>query len=995
MLPYQYSPITAEEHGFRLLRLHPATTPHIEIDIIHASLKEAKIRLYEAVSYVWGSSQLVSSVYVQGSYLNVTNNLELVLRDLRYPHDERWLWIDGICINQNDQHDHEKKEKNHQVKQMARIYSKATRVLVHLGRPTSLTPVLRDTLVELEELEVLSDLQGDELTESDARTVWQRVSRILGESYVDFQYRIRQAVEEVLGHPWFTRIWVVQEIAYAREARVYWGTEGLSVPWFVALVQILDIKRNGHQDALLNMMPRRYRRTSPFGSSQDLLHLLQSFKGAQASNSHDRIFALLNMCEHGKGQGSIVQDYSRPLQSVVRESIAYMCFCDKDDVPPELERMDRLMDGIDFLLNDLLVHFARHSRLKSLRSLLSNRMDETIISFEILESAFKHIVNKEVIDILLDHHPDASAIIPEVIQIAIKHGADKEIIIHLFDYAPNTAFITPEIIETAAMEEVHEDVFRLLFDHLSDTIALPEKTNKGAAETPLGTASTDAVIDNLSDTSSVQDETHKSADETPLGTEVDDALFNHRFDSAFATPEIKESEINSGISQDVIGISLDHQPSTGVISDWAKASAQALSQQRHDVAELVASQCAEKFPRLAKWIRAEIDMAKIGGYGNRRWLAPLWLALLHGDVDDVQQLLKGGADVNGRGYQGLTPLQWAAADGKVDVVNVLLSHDADINARTTRTSIRAGELAEKYEVRIISDCGGSIETLDFSKKTALALAAQFGREQVVQVLLDCHADIEARDFLGRTPLGLAVERGRRNVVQILLDHGANVEARDRFGRTPLSMAASGGFDRVLSLGNSKRGQDIVKHHMEGQFRKMMRHRIDMELLNIESDPRSSLITPIDQVYSDLVILLLKHGANASAADQLGRTPLWWAVNRGHQCAVERLLDTGVNENHTHVGGMSLLSWSIWNNFPSITLQLMESNSSDIFSINDALQWAVRADSTSLLRALLEKRAVIDAPLGLGQSLILMTVAEDNAAAKQVLLDHPAIFASSY
>lgn len=42
--------------------------------------------------------------------------------------EPRVLWVDAICINQSNPD-----EKNHQVRQMYRIYSSASRVLIWLG----------------------------------------------------------------------------------------------------------------------------------------------------------------------------------------------------------------------------------------------------------------------------------------------------------------------------------------------------------------------------------------------------------------------------------------------------------------------------------------------------------------------------------------------------------------------------------------------------------------------------------------------------------------------------------------------------------------------------------------------------------------------------------------------------------------------------------------------------------------------------------------------
>jgi hypothetical protein len=59
----------------------------------------------------------------------VTANCEAALRKLRNRDSERILWIDAICINQD-----KTLERNHQVTLMRDIYSKASRVVVWLGK---------------------------------------------------------------------------------------------------------------------------------------------------------------------------------------------------------------------------------------------------------------------------------------------------------------------------------------------------------------------------------------------------------------------------------------------------------------------------------------------------------------------------------------------------------------------------------------------------------------------------------------------------------------------------------------------------------------------------------------------------------------------------------------------------------------------------------------------------------------------------------------------
>ena len=93
---------------------------------------------------MWGSEEDKQTIYIQsddnrdcfsaapstGKYhrLLVTANLHGLLSEVRDRLLERVMWIDAICINQEDDN-----EKGRQVQSMAKIYAYANRVIVWLG----------------------------------------------------------------------------------------------------------------------------------------------------------------------------------------------------------------------------------------------------------------------------------------------------------------------------------------------------------------------------------------------------------------------------------------------------------------------------------------------------------------------------------------------------------------------------------------------------------------------------------------------------------------------------------------------------------------------------------------------------------------------------------------------------------------------------------------------------------------------------------------------
>jgi ankyrin repeat protein len=113
----------------RLLRILPDSTSEvIRCEMRHFVL-EPKLK-YAALSYAWGRGPDSERVLVNEVNMRIRKNLWRFLFQARATISDRfdWLWIDAICINQND-----KRERMHQVKLMAQIFQAASCVLIWLG----------------------------------------------------------------------------------------------------------------------------------------------------------------------------------------------------------------------------------------------------------------------------------------------------------------------------------------------------------------------------------------------------------------------------------------------------------------------------------------------------------------------------------------------------------------------------------------------------------------------------------------------------------------------------------------------------------------------------------------------------------------------------------------------------------------------------------------------------------------------------------------------
>ena len=153
--------------------------------------------------------------------------------------------------------------------------------------------------------------------------------------------------------------------------------------------------------------------------------------------------------------------------------------------------------------------------------------------------------------------------------------------------------------------------------------------------------------------------------------------------------------------------------------------------------------------------------------------SPVADAAMRGDVEQVQSLLRTGADVNAAQGDGMTALHWAAETGNAELAEMLLYAGAHVGAVT-----RLGDY------------------------TSLHIASRAGRTDVARVLLAAGASVNAVTSTGAvTPLHFAAAAGDRTTVSLLLEAGAELDAVETSrGQTPLMFAAAGGrTDVVVSL----------------------------------------------------------------------------------------------------------------------------------------------------------------------------------------------------
>ena len=115
------------------------------------------------------------------------------------------------------------------------------------------------------------------------------------------------------------------------------------------------------------------------------------------------------------------------------------------------------------------------------------------------------------------------------------------------------------------------------------------------------------------------------------------------------------------------------------------------------------------------------------------------------------------------------------------------------------------------------DDGTNIDTVDdWTGKTALHYAAEYGHLEIAELLLANGANVNRRDDDKATPLYFAAVGGFVDVARLLLDYGADINARDKTRESPMDGAVFFGHMNVADLFQSFMA--IVEYNMDDHFR---------------------------------------------------------------------------------------------------------------------------------------------------------------------------------
>ncbi len=172
--------------------------------------------------------------------------------------------------------------------------------------------------------------------------------------------------------------------------------------------------------------------------------------------------------------------------------------------------------------------------------------------------------------------------------------------------------------------------------------------------------------------------------------------------------------------------------------------------------------------------------------------APIFWALMLGNAETLELLIKNGADVNAPNRLGDTPLGATTTQSAqtLKFVEILLKAGADVNGGGYPLLVMAVRDGKNDLRQLLLKHGAKLDVTAKNGDTVLSMAARAGDLEMVKQSLVAGVDINKKDMVGATALFEAAAQGHLDVVKYLLEKGAKVDIKAQTGSVLYYAAAS-------------------------------------------------------------------------------------------------------------------------------------------------------------------------------------------------------------
>ena len=311
-------------------------------------------------------------------------------------------------------------------------------------------------------------------------------------------------------------------------------------------------------------------------------------------------------------------------------------------------------------------------------------------------------------------------------------------------------------------------------------------------------------------------------------------------------------------------------------------------------------------------------------------LTKLHVCHWNGDMEKaVELVLTEGVDINIPAQSNRTPLLWASPSSSSQFIMTLIDLGAVVNVQRTDDKVAPLVLSAEWNnymaSRVLMEYGADADIQNQAGDAPLHYCAHKGKFSVSQLLIESGCNVNLRNNGGKTPLYVAVENKQEHLVKLLLDSNADVNMRykqDPTKRLYLVIGLDGGrlvwhyvmvektllglflkrtegssldvadVGTVLKSGSGQDPPEAIRQEMINKVDALYKELQGNTLLHLASENNDT----------ELMELLVKHGADVNSRDAEGFTPLHVAAIHGDMQVVKKLVELKTDVHLTTLDG---------------------------------------------------------------------------------------------
>ncbi|ETN44826.1 uncharacterized protein HMPREF1541_09701 [Cyphellophora europaea CBS 101466] len=357
---FAYRPLESVEHT-RLLQI----SSNLEDGLISCTITHHDLPThYRCLSYMWGSEASANNIRLNGKSFSVRDNLWQFLHRAREFCPNQPLWIDALCINQEDI-----PEKNYQVQQMSKLYAGASEVLMWLGQDPKLD-IAFNTANELAEASQALGVEDERILYSRRKESGPLKTKVLDAKHAIITRTFLldpdaflDSFESLILNDYYTRAWISQEVILAKSPLLLTGHRAMHLYFFYRQFtvpgtdpgrlytlpdRIVDLLQHTNMAHLIISWHARF----TGNDIPSLREALEDFHKLGCSDVRDRIYSRLGLISGG---AQFKVDYNEDCQSLFWRAADHFLRHSRDDTleVASFDHLRRLMMALQLNVKDL------------------------------------------------------------------------------------------------------------------------------------------------------------------------------------------------------------------------------------------------------------------------------------------------------------------------------------------------------------------------------------------------------------------------------------------------------------------------------------------------------------------------------------------------------------------------------------------------------------------------------------------------------------------